>query len=172
MECSSLNPGFCFTLPTELRATPLALKTLKTLKVSTHKEEDRRNREVRGHVDTDWQTGSAENSGQCVSGSGVKVKWQNVLDSQFPPSSWPSSVKRVNSKAVDWRALRTAEDETIRQNLLYRPFPAHIPLAPWRLAACMYEDDKTVPQAANEKELKIQTTYNPSSSPHSDPTKK
>lgn len=172
MECSSLNPGFCFTLPTELRATPFALKTLKTLKVSTHKEEDRRNREVRGHVDTDWQTGSAENSGQCVSGSGVKVKWQNVLDSQFPPSSWPSSVKRVNSKAVDWRALRTAEDETILQNSLYRPFPAHIPLAPWRLPACMYEDDKTVPQAANEKELKIQTTYNPSSSPHSDPTKK
>lgn len=59
------------TLPTELRAIPLALKTLKNF----HKEEDRRNRKVRGHVDTDWQTGSAENSeGQCVSGSGVKVK--------------------------------------------------------------------------------------------------
>lgn len=50
------------TLPTELRATPLALKTLKNLKVSTHKEEDRRNRKVGARVDTDWETGSVENS--------------------------------------------------------------------------------------------------------------
>lgn len=70
-----LHTHWASTLPTELRATPLALKTLKNLKVSTHKEEDRRNRKVGGHVDTDWQTGSAENlEGHCVSGSGVKVK--------------------------------------------------------------------------------------------------
>lgn len=117
-----LHTCWASTLPTALRATPLALKTLKNLKVHPQRgrQKKQEGRRTCGH-------GLADRFSRELGRTVCFWQWDKGEMTEctgFPVSSFLLTQfceKGKQQGSVDWRALSTAEDETILQNHFTHP---------------------------------------------------